>query len=94
MRPVRLTPASRTPKLRDRFASPEVAGRARKPSSWPRTRPGCADHYQVRPYDAWYRHITLFVLAAAFLAVTAHRGRQLDEKGRHHRRQASDFVVL
>jgi SRSO17 transposase len=39
------------------------------------------DHYQVRRYDAWYRHITLSMLAAAFLAVTAHHERQLDEKG-------------
>jgi len=39
------------------------------------------DHYQVRRYDAWYRHITLSMLAAAFLAVTANRERQLDEKG-------------
>ena len=29
------------------------------------------DHYQVRRYDAWYRHIPLAMLAAAFLAVTA-----------------------
>ncbi len=29
------------------------------------------DHYQVRKYDAWYRHITLAMLAHAFLAVTA-----------------------
>ena len=29
------------------------------------------DHYQVRLYPAWYRHITLSMLAAAFLAVTA-----------------------
>ena len=27
------------------------------------------DHYQVRRYDAWYRHITLSMLALAFLAV-------------------------
>ena len=27
------------------------------------------DHYQVRRYDAWYRHITLLMLANAFLAV-------------------------
>jgi SRSO17 transposase len=39
------------------------------------------DHYQVRKYHAWYRHITLSMLAAAFLAVTAHRERQRDEKG-------------
>jgi hypothetical protein len=29
------------------------------------------DHYQVRKWDAWYRHITLSMLAHAFLAVTA-----------------------
>lgn len=29
------------------------------------------DHYQVRRYDAWYRHTTLAMLAAAYLAVTA-----------------------
>jgi SRSO17 transposase len=31
------------------------------------------DHYQVRKYRAWYRHITLSMLAHAFLAVTARR---------------------
>jgi SRSO17 transposase len=39
------------------------------------------DHYQVRRYDAWYRHITLSMLAAAFLAVTAHTERLHDQKG-------------
>jgi SRSO17 transposase len=29
------------------------------------------DHYQVRRYDAWHRHITLAMLAHAYLAVTA-----------------------
>ncbi len=29
------------------------------------------DHYQVRRYDAWYRHITLAMLAHTHLAVTA-----------------------
>ena len=29
------------------------------------------DHYQVRHYRAWYRHVTLSMLAHAFLAVTA-----------------------
>jgi SRSO17 transposase len=29
------------------------------------------DHYQVRRYDAWHRHITLAMLAAGYLAVTA-----------------------
>jgi SRSO17 transposase len=36
------------------------------------------DHYQVRTYTAWYRHITLSMLTAAFLAVTA---RTRDQKG-------------
>lgn len=39
------------------------------------------DHYQVRRYDAWYRHITLSLLAAAFLAVTAYQQRCHDQKG-------------
>jgi SRSO17 transposase len=29
------------------------------------------DHYQVRLYRAWYRHVTLSMLAHAFLAVAA-----------------------
>ena len=29
------------------------------------------DHYQVRRYDAWHRHITLAMLAHAYLAVAA-----------------------
>lgn len=29
------------------------------------------DHYQVRRYDGWYRHITLAMLAHAFLTVTS-----------------------
>jgi SRSO17 transposase len=33
------------------------------------------DHYQVRKYRAWYRHITLSMLAHAFLAVTARPAR-------------------
>ncbi|RJQ78704.1 hypothetical protein D5S19_27275, partial [Amycolatopsis panacis] len=39
------------------------------------------DHYQVRKYAAWYRHITLSMLAAAFLATTAHDERSRTEKG-------------
>ena len=35
------------------------------------------DHYQVRRYDAWYRHATLSMLALAFLTVSAaQRGHQ------------------
>jgi SRSO17 transposase len=33
------------------------------------------DQYQVRKYGSWYRHITLSMLAHAFLAVTAHAAR-------------------
>jgi hypothetical protein len=29
------------------------------------------DHYQVRRYDAWYRHITRAMLAHTYLAITA-----------------------
>jgi SRSO17 transposase len=29
------------------------------------------DQYQVRRYDAWYRHVTLAMLAHAYLSVTA-----------------------
>ncbi|MFI7079414.1 hypothetical protein ACIBO1_19140 [Micromonospora sp. NPDC049903] len=29
------------------------------------------DHYQVRRYDAWYRHITLVLCAHAYLTATA-----------------------
>ncbi|WP_435876305.1 IS701 family transposase [Saccharopolyspora shandongensis] len=37
------------------------------------------DHYQVRGYTAWYRHITLSMAAAAFLLIL----RQDAEKGDH-----------
>ena len=39
------------------------------------------DHYQVRRYHAWYRHITLSMLAAAFLAVTAHTRTRSPKRG-------------
>ncbi|MGQ0773138.1 MAG: IS701 family transposase [Pseudonocardiales bacterium] len=39
------------------------------------------DHYQVRKYHAWYRHITLSMLAAAFLTVTACTELLRQEKG-------------
>lgn len=38
------------------------------------------DHYQVRRYDAWYRHITLAMLAHAYLTVSRHAA----EKGGPH----------
>ncbi len=33
------------------------------------------DNYQVRIYHAWYRHITLAMIAQSFLAILAHRHR-------------------
>ncbi len=34
------------------------------------------DHYQVRTWDAWHRHITFAMLAHTFLAVTAHTSKK------------------
>jgi SRSO17 transposase len=42
------------------------------------------DQYEVRRYVGWYRHITLAMLAHAFLAATAHQAR---EKGAEPMRQ-------
>jgi SRSO17 transposase len=42
------------------------------------------DQYQVRRYDAWYRHITLAMLAHAFLTVT--RAAAGAKGGHRHRR--------
>lgn len=47
------------------------------------------DHYQVRKYEAWYRHITLSMLAAAFLTTLAHAERLRDEKGAQQHRKSS-----
>jgi SRSO17 transposase len=38
------------------------------------------DHYQVRRYEAWYRHVTLSMAAAAFLTIT----RDAAKKGALH----------
>jgi SRSO17 transposase len=40
------------------------------------------DHYQVRLYHAWYRHVTLAMLAHIFLTVCAHKHR-VAKKGTH-----------
>ena len=40
------------------------------------------DQYEVRKWDAWYRHVTLALLAHAYLAATRHQARQTErEKG-------------
>jgi SRSO17 transposase len=72
-RPVRREAARK----RTRTRAPRCAAH---PSQFAKNETGL-DHYQVRRYDAWYRHITLSMLAAAFLAVTAHRERLRDQKG-------------
>ncbi len=38
------------------------------------------DHYQVRRYDGWYRHITLAMLAHAFLTVTRAHAQKKDHR--------------
>jgi hypothetical protein len=43
---------------------------SRNASRRPKTETGL-DQYQVRRYDAWYRHVTLAMLAHAYLSVTA-----------------------
>jgi len=40
------------------------------------------DQYEVRKWDAWYRHVTLALLAHAYLVATRHQARHADqEKG-------------
>lgn len=39
------------------------------------------DQYEVRKWDGWYRHITLCLLAHAFLEVTRASANAVDEKG-------------
>jgi SRSO17 transposase len=43
------------------------------------------DHYQVRRWDAWYRHVTLVLVAQAFLAAVraqAASNRRVGQGGR------------
>ena len=37
--------------------------------------------YEVRRWDGWYRHITLAMLAQAYLAVIRHQATEQGEKG-------------
>lgn len=41
------------------------------------------DHYEVRTWDAWHRHITLSMAALAFLTITDTRSRHLQEPDGH-----------
>jgi SRSO17 transposase len=52
------------------------------------------DHYQIRRYNAWYRHITLSMLAAAFLAITACTEQLRAQKAHHQQRRAPNSLVL
>ena len=38
------------------------------------------DHYEVRRWDAWHRHVSLCLLTHAFLAVTRHEA-AIEEEG-------------
>jgi len=38
------------------------------------------DHYEVRKWNAWYRHITLALLAHAYLEVTRRNANQVEGK--------------
>ena len=39
------------------------------------------DQYEVRRWDGWYRHITLSMLAHAYLSLIKHQAREPGEKG-------------
>ena len=39
------------------------------------------DQYEVRKWDGWYRHITLAMLAHAYLAVIRHQALEQGKKG-------------
>jgi SRSO17 transposase len=41
------------------------------------------DHYQVRTWDAWHRHITFSMLAHTFLAITAHEAKKGGHDNQH-----------
>ena len=49
-----------------------------------------SSNYQVRLYHAWYRHITLVMIAHSFLAVLAHRHRS--RRGDPHPRAATAHI--
>ncbi len=40
------------------------------------------DHYEVRRWDAWHRHVTLCMLAHAFLVVVRLAAHEEEEAGR------------
>ena len=42
------------------------------------------DQYEVRRWDGWYRHITLAMLAHAYLSVIKHQAMEQGEKGGYY----------
>ncbi|MGW4033107.1 IS701 family transposase [Streptomyces sp. NPDC004838] len=52
------------------------------------------DHYQVRNWTAWHRHITLAMLALAFLAAAAADAAPQRPAGPHHPARSSDPIAL
>lgn len=52
------------------------------------------NHYQARRYDDRYRHGTLSMLAAAFLALSAPRERLRDQNEGYATRPTTDPVIL
>ena len=49
------------------------------------------DQYEVRRWDGWYRHITLAMLAHAYLSVTRHQAMEPGERGAVTARTNSGF---
>ena len=56
-------------RLRGKGPAQQAPRRAADPSQTAKNEAGL-DHYQVRSWRAWHAHITLAMLAAAYLAVT------------------------
>jgi SRSO17 transposase len=48
------------------------------------------DHYQVRTWDAWHRHITFAMLAHTFLAVLAHTAKKGDPNPPHSQQNTTN----
>lgn len=49
------------------------------------------DHYEVRTWQGWYRHITLSLLAHAFLSVMRQRCVEAEKKGGAHTGSLFEF---
>ncbi|MER5177453.1 hypothetical protein ABT009_03590 [Streptomyces sp. NPDC002896] len=52
------------------------------------------DHYQVRPWTSWHRHIALAVLALAFLAAVAADAAPDRSADPHHPARSRDPITL